>query len=264
MHDTVHGAHPADNIESFGDGKASAPEQGIVDRIVSAVMEHRLPPGTKLPERALCDAFGASRARVRRALLMLAGRGVVVLHSNRGAFVARPSPEEARNVFAARAAVEPSIVRSVVTRILDGEVDELRDNVAREAGAATAGRRHEAIRLSGSFHIRLAELGGNPVLTRFVEELVARTSLTIGLFGSPQILSCSETEHGALIRAIAARDPDRAANLMLDHLAHVEAELKLNDRSAEAIDVRRILGVEEPSGKEDMAVGSASPSLLSK
>ena len=245
MHEAFQQKPQPDETEPFGlGGSHSAPEQGIVDRVVSAVMEHRLPPGTKLPENALCEAFGASRARIRRALLMLAGRGVVVLHSNRGAFVASPSAEEARNVFAARAAIEPPIVRSVVPRILDSEIDELRDHVAREVAAAIAGQRHEAIRLSGSFHIRLAQLGANPVLTRFVEELVARTSLIIGLFGLQSVSSCSETEHGELISAIAARDADRAAALMLHHLGHIEAEVELNGKSEEAIDVRRILGVD--------------------
>lgn len=240
MHETVHGNSVAD-VVSFGDDGRSGREQRIADRIVSAVMEHRLPPGTKLTENALCETFGASRARIRRALLILAGRGVVALHSNRGAFVASPTADEARNVFAARAAVEPMIVRRVVARIVDSEVDELRDNVVREVRAAKGGQRHEAISLSGRFHIRLAELGANPILTRFVEELVARTSLIIGLFGSPGI-PCSETEHGSLIKAIAARDADHACELMLHHLAHIEADLMLNGKPKEAIDVRRIFG----------------------
>jgi DNA-binding GntR family transcriptional regulator len=241
MHERVHEDSVAAVASSVDDGRP-APEQIIVDRIVWAVMEHRLPPGTKLPENALCETFGASRARIRRSLLMLAGRGVVVLHSNRGAFVASPSPDEARSVFAARAAVEPTIVRTVVARIVDSEIDELRDNVAREVRAAERGQRHEAISLSGRFHIRLAELGANPILSRFVEELVARTSLIIGLFGSPGISSCSETEHGALIKAIAERDADQACGQMLHHLAHIEAELTLNGKPKEAIDVRRIFG----------------------
>ena len=68
-------------------------EDEIVRRIHDAVIEQRLPPGTKLSEAALCDAFGVGRARVRRSLVVLAGREIVELHTNRGAFVARPTPE---------------------------------------------------------------------------------------------------------------------------------------------------------------------------
>ena len=63
-------------------------ESDIVERIFDAVIEQRLPPGTKLSESALCDAFGVGRMRIRRSLLLLASREVVELHANRGAFVA--------------------------------------------------------------------------------------------------------------------------------------------------------------------------------
>ena len=67
-------------------------ESEIVERIFEAVMEQRLPPGTKLSESALCDAFGVGRMRIRRTLLLLASREVVELHANRGAFIAYPPP----------------------------------------------------------------------------------------------------------------------------------------------------------------------------
>ena len=100
---------------------------------------------------------------------------------------------------------------------------------------------YEAIRLSGRFHVKLAEFGGSPVLTRFVEELVARSSLIIGLFGSNRISFCSEDEHSALIEAIANRDADRATNLMIHHLNDIESELELTNKAEAMIDVRKIL-----------------------
>jgi DNA-binding GntR family transcriptional regulator len=216
-------------------------EQTIADRIFWAVMEHRLPPGTKLPENVLCETFGTSRMRIRRAFVMLAEREVVVLQSNRGAFVASPSPEEAKDVFGARRAIEPIVVKNAVERIKDSQVATLRHHVDKELAAGKSGKRHEAIRLSGRFHVRLAEFGGSPVLTRFIEELVARSSLIIGLFGSHHISLCSEDEHSALIEAIARRDADRAISLMIHHLNHIESELELTDRAELMIDIRKVL-----------------------
>jgi DNA-binding GntR family transcriptional regulator len=217
-------------------------EQAIAERVFSAVMEQRIPPGTKLSENALCDIYGVSRARIRRALLVLAQRKIVDLHSNRGAFVASPSPDEARNVFAARRAIEPTIVRNVVTAIDDAQIADLQDHVDRESAAHVAGNRHEAIRLSGSFHIKLAEIAGNPILTGFIEELVARTSLIIGLFGSPGIASCLDGEHRAIIGIIAARDAAEAASWMVKHLDHIQSELELTSAPEAEIDIRAILG----------------------
>ena len=85
-------------------------DAAIVERIVAAVMQQKLAAGAKLPEAALCDAFDCSRTQIRRILVVLAERGVVMLHANRGAFVASPNAVEAREVFEARRAIERSIV----------------------------------------------------------------------------------------------------------------------------------------------------------
>jgi DNA-binding GntR family transcriptional regulator len=238
-------------IVQQSNGRAVAPgvkggpansEQAIADRIFSAVMAQRLPPGTKLAENILCESFGASRARIRRVLLTLAERKVVELRSNRGAFVACPTADEAKDVFAARRAIEPPIVRAVAAKIKRPQVAELRRHVEREGAAHVAGNRHEAIRLSGDFHIRLAGIAGNSVLTRFVEDLVARTSLIIALFGSTGISSCLDDEHRALLAAVARGDGDGAADDMTQHLAHIESDLDLSEIVETEVDVRAILG----------------------
>jgi DNA-binding GntR family transcriptional regulator len=97
-------------------GSPAPGEEQIVARIYDAVMERRLPPGAKLPEAALCEAFGVRRGRIRRSLLLLAGRNIVELHANRGAFVRQPTTGEARDVFEARQSVESVIARRAAER----------------------------------------------------------------------------------------------------------------------------------------------------
>ena len=82
-----------------------AQEAHIVDRIYEAVIEQRLAPGAKLSEANLCTAFGVGRMRIRRSLLILASREVVELQPNRGAYVAQPTAQQAREVFEARLAI---------------------------------------------------------------------------------------------------------------------------------------------------------------
>jgi DNA-binding GntR family transcriptional regulator len=212
----------------------------IVERIVAAVMEQKVAAGAKLPEAPLCEAFDSSRTQIRRVLIVLAERGVVTLQANRGAFVASPNAEEARNVFEARRAVERATVLAASQRIDAATLAELSAN-ARASGAAEArGDRRESIRLSGQFHLRLAETAGNSVLTKFLEELVARTSLIIGLYGSFVARSCSEAEHGALVDALAARDGALAADLMQSHLTHVERSLDIRDAADAPADIRSV------------------------
>jgi DNA-binding GntR family transcriptional regulator len=221
--------------------RRAASEEQIVERIFTAVLERRLRPGAKLTENALCDVFNVARSRIRRVLIMLAERGIVVLQPNRGAFIASPTPDEARHVFQARRTIEQSIVQGVTERITKNEIDALGAHVSREAEAAASGDRREAIRLSGEFHIRLAEVAGNPVMSRFLVELVARSSLIIALFGSRQLFSCSEAEHRELLGALLKGDAMRAMQLMDDHLGHLERELDIRDAPAETVDIRLIL-----------------------
>jgi len=220
---------------------AAPDEHRIVDRITTAVMEHRLPPSTKLSEAKLCEAFGVGRMRVRRALLLLASQGIVDLRSNRGAFVACPDRKEAHDVFSARLAVEPSIVRGVAANAAAADLKALGDHIKLEQEARAKRRRRDVIRLSGEFHVKLAQVTGNAVLVRMVRELVTRTSLIIGLFANSDALSCKEDEHLGILKALRDRNSDRAEALMRDHLAHIEAGLDLSASESEEIDIGRIL-----------------------
>src|SRR5258705_456644 len=67
-------------------------------RLAEAIYEHRLPPGTKLPEFDLCRIFGVTRGVVRKVLNRLADEQLLDLIPNRGAFVARPSVDQTRDV----------------------------------------------------------------------------------------------------------------------------------------------------------------------
>jgi len=223
------------------DGVLRIDEQAIVDRITAAVMEQRLPHGTKLTETALCQVFGVGRMRVRRALLLLANQDIVVLYSNRGAFIASPGQDEARDVFEARRAIEPDIVRLAVERATDQDIAGLDEHLRRESTARAELTRRDAIRLSGEFHVRLAEATGNRVLIRLARELVARTSLIIGLFGGTGLSGCPENEHAGILAAIKEKDAERAISGIRDHLTHIEAGLDLNARSHGKVDIRTIL-----------------------
>ena len=218
-----------------------AGERDIADRIVAAVMDHRLTAGAKLSENALCEAFDTTRARVRRALLVLSERGIVELHSNRGAFVASPSREDARNVFQARCVVEPPIMRAAVQTLRDAQIEALTRDVAAEHAAEVLGDRREMIRLSGLFHVRLASYVGNPLLQRIVEDLVARSSLIIGLFGDSRQESCSHEEHERLLDAIRRRDAKAAPGMMTEHLEAIERSLNLTILTDQPVDLKRIL-----------------------
>ena len=227
--------------KAIDNGSDAVDEQAIVERVIAAVMEQRLPPGTKLSEAALCDTFGVRRTRVRRALLLLANQDIVDLISNRGAFIASPSQQEARNVFEARKAIEPDVVRLAVERAGASDIAGLEEHLRSECDAHAEQDRRNAIRLSGEFHVRLATMTGNAVLARMTRALVTRTSLIIGLFGASEVSNCPEEEHAEILGAIKCKDAEKAIALARDHLNHVEAKLDLTTGEGDQINIRAIL-----------------------
>lgn len=222
--------------------KTGLDEHQIVEKIYTAVMEQRLPPNTKLSESQLCKSFGVGRMRVRRALLLLANRGIVDLYSNRGAFIACPDRKNAHDVFEARRGLETAIVRQIAEGAEPRNLKDLNYHIELEEQAVKSRDRRQIIRLSGEFHVRLAEATGNSVFRNMMRELVTRTSLIIGLFGTSGVSSCPEHEHTEILSAIRDRDIDLAEKLVRAHLSHIEADLDLSGNHSEQPDLVSILG----------------------
>jgi DNA-binding GntR family transcriptional regulator len=201
----------------------------IHDRILQAILEHRVLPGTQLVEEKLGSIFGVSRTQIRQALARLAHDGIVTLHRNRGAFVSKPSVAQAREVFEARRLIEPALAAKLAKSVTPEQVKQLRQHVQLESRARAANDQRSIIRLSGQFHELIAEMAGNSVLARTMRELESLTSLVIILYDSPQVPSCPFMEHADLIEAIQRHYPVDAAGRMLEHLSHVEAALDLHE-----------------------------------
>ena len=213
----------------------------IYDRMLAAIMEHRLPPGTKLTEDRLGEIFGVSRARVRQVLARLAHEKLVTLLPNRGAYIASPTVAEAREIFDMRRLMEPGIVQRFIAAGDARKIAQLRRHVAAESRARAAGDRAAIIRLSGEFHTLIADLAGNALLAKTMRELTLLTCLIIFLYDTPAVPACPHHEHDEIIDGIEARDERRATSLMLRHLDHVEASLDLRMHFSETPDLARAL-----------------------
>ncbi len=129
--------------------------QAIRDRLRDAIVDRRLAPGTKLSESEVGALFDAGRTVVRSALRMLAFEGLLRIERNRGAFVANPSQDEARQLFAARRLIEPGIAASAAQRATSADIALLRVHLATEGRHMSergASARRAEIKASGEFH----------------------------------------------------------------------------------------------------------------
>ena len=212
----------------------------IVQRVLGAILSHQLPPGTQLVEERLAAVFHVSRTKVRQALARLAYDGIVTVFPNRGAFVSSPTIDEARALFEARRVIEPPLARKLAASAGKADIERLRAHVRLETRARVAQDKRGIIGLSGQFHEIIAEMAGNPYLARTLRELESLTRLVIILYDAPHAPSCNYDEHSGLIDAIASRDGDRAAALMVEHLDHVEASLDLEQGTSREIDLEAV------------------------
>lgn len=204
----------------------------IRDQLRDAIIDRRLAPGTKLNEAEVGELFDVSRTVVRAALQMLSFEGLVRTERNRGAFVANPTPEEARQVFDSRRLIEPALAAAAAERITPADVARLREQLHAESrllGERGAHVRRAEIRSSGDFHLLLADIAGNAILQRFMEELVARSSLVIALYGRTGASSCGHSDHEHILSALIDGDGARAGKLAVHHINHIEADLDLRD-----------------------------------
>jgi len=212
------------------DRRSRAPRaRSVADSLTLAIHEHRLAPGLKLNEDEVGEIFGVSRTIVRSALQMLAHDQLVSIEPNRGAFVAEPSIREAREVFEARALLEPRTARSAAERVTPADVTLLRRHNDEEHAALHRGDYGTALRLSGQFHLEIARIADQATIAGFIAQLISRSSLVIALYWRRPNAMCETHAHEALLGALACGDGPLAEDLMKGHLLDLLSLLDLRE-----------------------------------
>jgi len=217
-------------------------------RLAEAVLDQRLAPGQRLREDELGQAFGVSRTRIRQVLIRLASEDLVTLVPNAGARVAEPTPDESREVFAVRRLLEPALLAGFAARATAADLRALQGWIRDEERARADGRRHDAIRHAGAFHLHVAEHAGNRTLARLLRPLVMRTSLVLLRYGPQDIRDGADTgcdcrEHRSILAAIKLRDGAAAGRAMVEHLSRLESQLQFGAPERAAPGLAMLLGL---------------------
>ncbi|WP_313621979.1 GntR family transcriptional regulator [Achromobacter sp.] len=209
----------------------------IAKEVAGAIVAHKLPPGTRLREEALARVYKVSRTKIRAALLMLSKDKLINIIPDKGAFVSKPDANEAREVYAVRRILEAALAREFVARATAADYRRIDDHLAEERRAVESGDVQARNHLLSHFHILLAEIVGNTVLTGMLRELSARSAVITVLFQSSHDASCSSREHHAFVEAARAGDAERACALMDEHLEHVLAALDFDGNRQDGSDL---------------------------
>ena len=198
----------------------------IVTALTRAIVERRLLPGAKLPEQKLADHFNVSRTIVRQALHQLSQNHLISMERARGASVATPSVEEAKQVFELRRMLEAEMIRKLVPNITPADIRSLKEHLKNERSALLHSNSvKERTELLGDFHVLLAKILRNDVLVQMLKDLISRCSLITMMYQSGNAAKASTDAHEVIVNALIIKDAKNAVRLTLAHLDQVEESL---------------------------------------
>ncbi len=214
-----------------GDEAAAAAHRSdqarVEDRLRDAIVTGRFQPSERLVEVDVARELGVGRSAVRTALARLEHEGLVEHERHRGARVRLVGAREAVEILETRAMLEGLAARHAAHHATASDVEGLNAILDGMRRRLDAGDLLGASDQNAVLHGRILEISGHSTAARLIatlkSQLVRFQYRTILLPGRSEH---SFGEHSAIVRAIAAGDPDAAERAMRTHLSHVADALR--------------------------------------
>lgn len=207
--------------------------QRVHEHLREEILAGRLPAGSELQEVALARELGVSRGPIREALGRLAAEGLVTVRPRRGAVVRALSEEEFLWAYQVREALEVMAVRLAVPRLTRDELELLERLIDRMTAHADAGDVGGFFDANSAFHHTFFDACDNPMLAEMYRQVCGQIDRyrlrSLELRGD---LRRSITEHKAILRAAKARDVDKAAHLVAEHIRVPQIRLLVEENEA--------------------------------
>ena len=190
----------------------------------------RLVPGQRLVEANIVAATGASRGKVREALRRLETEGLVTIEEFRGASVKKLGPDEVRQIYEARKALE-GLAAAECARRADAALRERLAAIQRELDQVERSADHDRFaELNERWHALIIEGSGNRYVAQFLARLtVPIYRLVFATFYATERLVIANADHRVITAAIVAGQAQEAERAMRVHVHNgLEALLELN------------------------------------
>lgn len=201
----------------------------VVARLRQDIVAGRFPPGERLTEMGLCEAYGVSRVPVREALKSLEVEGFLSYRAYAGVTVATTSRDDAADLFAVRKAIEIRSVRRCARRFAEvaedsedaADIEAFAERLSGlvDAGSAVVDARDVArlAQLNTEFHLSLAEFSGSGSLQSLLRQVALKIEWLYALDVKTRAAH-SWAEHAQIAEAVVAGDVDRAESLIAQHI----------------------------------------------
>jgi DNA-binding GntR family transcriptional regulator len=192
----------------------------VVNQLRDFIVEGHLSPGSRVPERELCERFKISRTPLREALKVLAAEGLIDLLPNRGARVRQFSEADIRNLFEMISGLDFVAGRFACERITDDEIAAI-EKLHLEMYTHYLRREiADYFRLNQKIHQAIIDAAANPLLSENYAKLnaaVRRLRYSANLVRRDR-LGEAMREHEQIVDALRRRDADELGMLMFRHM----------------------------------------------
>jgi DNA-binding GntR family transcriptional regulator len=212
------------SVEFKGVPAALTRSATVANELRKMIRSGELPAGTRLRQVDIAQRFQVSTTPVREAFTSLAREGLVRQDAHRGVIVFMPAKDDLEQNYEIRLALEPLATRVAASNATEADIAAL-DALLIEMRAAL---RKDLVKygseLNPRFHATIYDAALRPRLAELISQLRdASAAYTQLLSHKPQpasYLRAAQDEHEAIVAAIKARAPKRAADAMTRHLTH--------------------------------------------
>lgn len=220
-------------------GSELPPSSDVVRRIIRYIKSENLKPGDRLPAiRELAQLWRMKAGLIRDALLRAQTLGIIRLEPRSGVFVKQFDYQQLADLLAditelairhtnprqlylydARFVIETETFRRAATRHTPEDVHELQEKLMQ---LETAKDRMTFVLADEQFHLAIARISGNPILTTVLEAISAMMRADRILMKRPrQYMIMINREHRQMYKAIINGNQDQAAELAAQHLGRM-------------------------------------------
>lgn len=191
----------------------------IADQLRAAIMYGSLSPGDQLGEADLAGRLGVSRGPLREAMQRLVQEGLLRSERHRGLFVRELAPDDVRDIYTARLAVERTACEIIMRGNRGEAVARLTPALEHLAEAAQSHDRDLMSDADQAFHQTLVSCAGNSRLERMAQTLLVETRMCLTVmqetYPEPDELL---QEHRRILDAIVDGAEDRLLELIEEHM----------------------------------------------
>jgi DNA-binding GntR family transcriptional regulator len=194
--------------------------------IKEKIVTLELKPLAVIDEQALMDDLGLGRTPIREALHRLAAEGLVIVAPRRGMFVADISITDLQKIFEVRLLLEGFCARLAALRATEKQIAQM-EAALEDLGQLSNENKHAIMAIDEHLHELLYEAADNEFLADSLERLHALSQRLWHLvLDQLDDVKAAVAKHGPIVESLKARDEDKAENLIQEHIAEFQQEIR--------------------------------------